>query len=170
MCKSKDNNKTDKQKVCKISIFFKKATSCIGKIIGVIAKPIRHRYCVFILIFLVIIVGAIVPFSVQFLLPFFFPDVNISGVELWNQYVSIILGVVATVLSVFSLFFSFISEGNANEINNKITSNLSVMKENLSNIDRKISDLKYSHSNINVSNVGHARQQSSTPNDESQTI
>ncbi len=58
----------------------------------------------------VILIGAIVPFGAQFLLPFFNTGAFIQGAEVWNQYVSIVLGVVATILSVVSLKMCFSSE------------------------------------------------------------
>ena len=44
---------------------------------------------VYVLIGLVIILGAIVPFAAQFILPFFFETPRIQGAEVWNQYISI---------------------------------------------------------------------------------
>lgn len=70
-------------------------------------KILHHKKYVYNVILVLSILGLLVPFAAQFILPFFFPCANISGVEIWNQYVSIILGVVATLMSVISLKLSF---------------------------------------------------------------
>lgn len=67
------------------------------------------------LIVIVVVSGAIVPFAAQFILPFFFSRCKVAGVEVWNQYVSIILGVVATILSVVSLVLGFKSEEESHD-------------------------------------------------------
>ena len=64
----------------------------------------RHIYW---LITGVIFVGALVPFCAQFLLPFFNKDAFVEGAEVWNQFVSIVLGIVATILSIVSLKMCF---------------------------------------------------------------
>lgn len=74
----------------------------------------KNKNLIYILIITVVIVGAIVPFAAQFVLPFFFPDKQVAGAEIWNQYVSIILGVVATITSVVSLILGFKSEEQSN--------------------------------------------------------
>ena len=52
----------------------------------------KNKNAIYILIGIIVLIGAIVPFGAQFVLPFFFPDKQIAGAEVWNQYVSIILG------------------------------------------------------------------------------
>lgn len=69
----------------------------------------------YILIGIIVLIGAIVPFAAQFILPFYFPNKKIAGAEVWNQYVSIILGVVATITSIVSLVLGFRSEEHSNE-------------------------------------------------------
>lgn len=75
----------------------------------------RNRYHIYRLICIIIIIGAIIPFAAQFILPFFFPDRSVAGAEIWNQYVSIILGVVATITSIVSLILGFKSEQQSYE-------------------------------------------------------
>lgn len=70
-------------------------------------KILSHKKYVYNVIFWLSLIGLIVPFASQFILPFFFPCCKVAGVEIWNQYVSIILGVVATLMSVISLKLSF---------------------------------------------------------------
>lgn len=61
---------------------------------------------VFTMIIIVITIGVIVPFGAQFLLPMFFPT-QAAEAEVWNTYVSIILGLVATILSIVSMIMGF---------------------------------------------------------------
>lgn len=70
----------------------------------------KHRNGIYWLVGLVIFIGAIIPFGAQFWLPFFNEDAFIEGAEVWNQYVSIVLGIVATILSIISLKMCFSSE------------------------------------------------------------
>ena len=74
----------------------------------------KNKNAIYILIGVIVLIGAIVPFGAQFILPFFFPDKQIAGAEVWNQYVSIILGVVATITSIVSLVLGFKSEEQSN--------------------------------------------------------
>ncbi|MBE5951827.1 MAG: hypothetical protein E7260_09590 [Lachnospiraceae bacterium] len=66
-----------------------------------------HKKFIYGAITTIVILGALVPFAAQFILPFFFPECKIAGAEIWNQYVSIVLGVVATLMSIISLKLSF---------------------------------------------------------------
>ncbi len=70
----------------------------------------KHKYLIYGLVAAVILVGAIIPFGAQFWLPFFKEEAFTSGAEVWNQYVSIVLGIVATILSIVSLKMCFSSE------------------------------------------------------------
>ena len=74
----------------------------------------KSKNGLYILIGAIVLVGAIVPFAAQFVLPFYFPDNQIAGAEVWNQYVSIILGIVATITSIVSLVLGFRSEEQSN--------------------------------------------------------
>lgn len=75
----------------------------------------NSKKSIYILIGIIVLVGAIVPFVAQFILPFFFSDKQVVGAEVWNQYVSIILGVVATITSIVSLVLGIRSEQHSNE-------------------------------------------------------
>jgi len=70
-------------------------------------RALSHKKFVYTSITIITILGAIVPFAAQFILPFFFPDKKLAGAEIWNQYVSIVLGVIATLMSIISLKLSF---------------------------------------------------------------
>ena len=74
----------------------------------------KNKNAIYLLVGVIVLIGAIVPFGAQFILPFFFPDKQIAGAEVWNQYVSIILGVVATITSIVSLVLGFKSEEQSN--------------------------------------------------------
>lgn len=53
-----------------------------------------------------IFVGAIVPFWAKAVCTVWFPDVGL-GLNVWNQFVSIILGITATILSIVSIIMGF---------------------------------------------------------------
>lgn len=72
-----------------------------------IPKTISHKKFVYTIILVVTLTGSLVPFAAQFILPFFISESKIAGAEIWNQYVGIILGVVATLMSIVSLKMSF---------------------------------------------------------------
>lgn len=96
------------------------------------------------LIFGLSILGLIVPFAAQFVLPFFFPDVNVAGVEVWNQFVGIILGMIATIMSIVSLVLCYRSDHNSTEAYHKIELTLEVMNTTLNNISKKQDDISNS--------------------------
>lgn len=74
----------------------------------------NSKNSIYRLICAIVLIGVIVPFAAQFILPFYFPQKQIAGAEVWNQYVSIILGVVATLTSIVSLVLGFKSEEQSN--------------------------------------------------------
>ena len=71
---------------------------------------IKGEKLLYIFLGIIILIGGIVPFAAQFLCPFFYPDRGVVGAEVWNQYVSIILGVIATITSIVSLVLGFRNE------------------------------------------------------------
>lgn len=46
---------------------------------------------------------------------FFNSEIPITGAEIWNQYVSIVLGIIATILSIISLKMCFSSNDSARQ-------------------------------------------------------
>ncbi|MCI8717209.1 MAG: hypothetical protein HFH65_02930 [Lachnospiraceae bacterium] len=74
----------------------------------------ENKKGIYIIITVIALVGAVVPFAAQFILPFFFCNQQVVGAEVWNQYVSIILGIVATITSIVSLILGFKSEEQSN--------------------------------------------------------
>lgn len=89
------------------------------------------------LIINVVLIGAIVPFGVQFVLPIFKPCARIAGVEVWNQYVSIILGIIATITSIVSLVLGFRSEKEANDTERRTRDLLQDIKGNVTLVLQK---------------------------------
>ena len=87
------------------------------------------KYKIFSLIFWIVIIGLIFPFGAQVILPFIFKDIDVDVISIWNQFVGIILGVIATLMSVVSLVLCFRSEEKSYE-NNK-------------NIEMKLNSLTY---------------------------
>lgn len=100
------------------------------------SKTIDHKIFIYTVITIIAILGALVPFASQFILPFFYPCYKITGAEVWNQYVSIILGVVATLMSIISLKLSFdnVDQSHITELRNI---------EILHQIESKLSDIKH---------------------------
>lgn len=74
-----------------------------------IHKQYGLKRWVFRLIIITIIVGLIVPFAAEAILPLFTAETAKieNGLAVWNQFVSIILGIVATVLSIVSIIMGF---------------------------------------------------------------
>ena len=64
------------------------------------------RKWVFRSILAIIIIGVLGPFVAQCILTCTHPTA-VDGLNIWNQYVSIILGMVATILSIVSLIMGF---------------------------------------------------------------
>lgn len=62
---------------------------------------------IYIFLLSICLIGIIFPYGAQCILPFFITSDELYGLEMWNQYVGLILGVVATVMSIISLKMSF---------------------------------------------------------------
>lgn len=92
---------------------------------------------IYILIGVIIGIGAMVPFAAQFIFPFFNSEISISGAEVWNQFVSIILGVVATVTSIVSLILGFRSEEQSNATELRTRDLLQCIQNSLSILSQK---------------------------------
>ena len=103
------------------------------------------------LILIIAVSGLIVPYAAQFILPFFFPNVKISGIEIWNQYVSLILGIIAAIMSVISLVLCIRSESSNTAISNQIKNNLDLVNKG---IERLTDGQKYICDAINQTNKG----------------
>ena len=90
----------------------------------------------------VVLVGCLGPFIAQCILPFFVPCCSINGLEMWNQYVGIILGVVATILSIVSLVMSFHSSDEAYIQQREAFDRYKSTVDLIEKLDRHISDFE----------------------------
>lgn len=90
----------------------------------------------FWLITITIFIGGIVPFAAQFLFPAFFESYIPVGAEVWNQYVSIILGIVATTLSIISLVLCFRSEDRSEQSNSQLQETFEKLKDKVDDIGK----------------------------------
>lgn len=97
----------------------------------------KYQKIIFILLCGVILIGGLVPFAAQFICPFIFPDRPIAGAEVWNQYVSIVLGIVATILSIVSLKMCFISEEQTNSTNLRVQKALDDLDKSIGRVSDK---------------------------------
>ena len=91
-------------------------------------KQYGMKTWVFKLIVIVIFLGVIVPFASEVICSLWFPDVTM-GLSTWNQFVSIILGIVATLLSIVSMIMGFKNYEDALAIQEKYTKSQSDIGE-----------------------------------------
>ena len=99
---------------------------------------------VYRLIFGAIIIGLVVPFFAEVICTIWFPNVSL-GLNIWNQFVSIILGVVATILSIVSIIMGFKNYEDALELQEKYTQALETVNSiasGLANVATDVSNLK----------------------------
>lgn len=80
--------------------------ACRGEKCNYVHKQYGLNKWVFRLILFTIFLGIIVPFATEAILPIFF-QIEPSGLNTWNQFASIILGIIATVLSIVSIIMGF---------------------------------------------------------------
>lgn len=90
-------------------------------------KPLDEKYglrkWVYRLILYTIIIGLLVPFGTQAVCTLWYPSA-VNGVEVWNDFVGIALGVVATILGVVSLIMGFKNYDDTLLIQEKFTESL----------------------------------------------
>ncbi len=67
------------------------------------------------LLLIVVLIGFIFPLFAEVIIGTWFPA-RVRGVEVWNQFTSVILGVVATVLALVSMFMGFKSYDDSSEL------------------------------------------------------
>ena len=96
----------------------------------------KLRTMAFWLILVTIFIGGIVPFAAQFLFPAVFDGYSPIGAEVWNQYVSIILGIVATALSIISLVLCFRSEDRSQNSNSQLQLTFEKLNEKIEDVGR----------------------------------
>lgn len=99
-----NKNKAKTSKKCKQCE--KNVCNCNEEVCTYAYKQYGMKRWVYGIIITVISLGLIVPFFTEVLCTIWFPDVSL-GLNTWNQFVSIILGIVATILSIVSLIMGF---------------------------------------------------------------
>lgn len=110
------------------------------------------------LIFWIVLIGALVPFAAQFLLPFLVPDVDVKGAEIWNQFVGIVLGVVATILSILSLRMCFDSLYQSRDTENRLTALIKNVSDLLHEVSQKQEDMNRYFINSSTSTATNVKQ------------
>ena len=107
----------------------------------------KHTYSlkrwVFYLILFVIFLGFLIPYAIELICTFWFPEHSI-GISQWNQFVSIILGVVATVLSIVSIIMGFKNYDDTLDIQEKFTRSLegiTSLKSDIKEIQTNLTDI-----------------------------
>lgn len=104
--KSQDSNKEKDYSYCFSPQCSSEKCVCEKTHCSYVYKQYGMKRWVYGIIITVVIVGLIVPFFSQVICTFFFQEAKL-GLETWNQFVSIILGIVATILSIVSMIMSF---------------------------------------------------------------
>lgn len=102
-----------------------------------VEKSQNFKNNIFTLIIIIAIIGLIIPYSGEVILPFFCSKEKIQGIQVWNQFVSMILGVVATIMSIVSLYLCFKSEEKSTIVNHQIEKNLALLSEQVKNLSVK---------------------------------
>lgn len=102
-----------------------------------IIKLVKKRTLGFML--LIIFIGLIVPFGAQF-----WPLPWELHSEMWNAYTSIILGVVATVCSLLSIYMSFYSLQQTFDSNNNTIDDMNSIRQEIQSLAIQIAQTKQS--------------------------
>ena len=115
---------------------------------------------IFWFIFAFSIIGFLGPFIAQCILPFFVSDAEIKGLEMWNQYVGIVLGIVATILSIVSLVMGFYSASEASEQQRKAFEQYQSTIELIRKVEHDVADVNASVGQINkVGTIGPSKME-----------
>lgn len=110
---------------------------CEDKICSYAYKQYGMKRWVYGIIITVISLGLIVPFFSEAVCTIWFPDISL-GINTWNQFVSIILGIVATVLSIVSLIMGFKNYEDGLDLHEKHIATL----DKIQSISEDVSDVK----------------------------
>lgn len=78
-------------------------------------KEYSMKQWVLRLVISIIVIGLILPLFAEIIVGIFWPN-NVKGIEVWNQFISVVLGIVATVLSMVSIFLGFKSYDDSAEL------------------------------------------------------
>lgn len=125
-CEQKKDCRKCKKEVCECN-----KTTCTYAY-----KQYGMKRWVYGIIITVILVGLIVPFFSEVICTMIFPNA-VVGLNTWNQFVGIILGIVATILSIVSLIMGFKNYEDSLELHEKHVETL----EKLGKISKDIEGL-----------------------------
>ena len=126
-----------------------------GKKCDYIHKQYALKKWVFNLIIFTIGLGAIVPFASEAICTIWFPNVAL-GLNTWNQFVSIILGIIATVLSIVSIIMGFKNYDDTLSVQEKYMNALEQIgniAKDLNNVREDVSKLSSLQQNMNVDSL-----------------
>ena len=99
-------------------------------------KEYSLKRWVLILIVVVLLVGFVFPMFAEIIIGTLYPE-QVKGVEVWNQFTSIILGIVATVLSLVSMFMGFKSYDDSVELQKTCVQ----MFEHIKTVERHVDNM-----------------------------
>ncbi len=122
----------------------KKLCACKNETCSYAYKQYGMKRWVFGIIITVITLGLIVPFLSETICTIWFPEASV-GLNTWNQFVSIILGIVATVLSIVSLIMGFKNYEDGLDLHEKHIETL----EKISSISKDVIEVKEKINNLN---------------------
>lgn len=123
-----------------------------GKKCDYVHKQYGMNKWVFRLIVITIFLGAIVPFASETICTIWFPDASV-GLNTWNQFVSIILGIIATLLSIVSIIMGFKNYEDTLSVQEKYMqalSEISKMASDLANVKNDVSKMSSMQEKIPV--------------------
>lgn len=128
-------------------------------------KKYSLKQWVFHLIVITIFFGLIVPFLSEVIFTIWFPCATV-GLNTWNQFVSIILGIVATVLSIVSIIMGFKNYDDTLEIQEKYTQTLQNIERIAKDLDIVKNDVSKMALNGNVQTVPRENDWNQGPTEE----
>lgn len=118
-------------------------------------KGLWEKRNIYWFIGIIIFIGVLVPFACQFFIPLFIETKDISGVEVWNQFVSMILGIVATILSIVSLKMGFdsaesarVTELKTQSVLDSIDEKICILSERQEQMVKSINEMRNKADNI----------------------
>lgn len=118
-------------------------------------KELWEKRNIYWFIGIIIFIGILIPFACQFVIPLFIETKNISGVEVWNQFTSMILGIVATILSIVSLKMGFdsaetarITELKTQSVLDSIDEKICILSERQEQMVKSINEMRNQTDNV----------------------
>lgn len=109
-------------------------------------EELEHKFglkkWIFRFIFLFVVIGFMGPFIAQCWLSVGIPNLQIDGLSMWNQYVGIVLGIVATILSIVSLIMGFYSSNEAYQQQRKAFEQYEATIALLHKVETDVADVK----------------------------